>query len=112
MGRKRSVRVAGTLGDSCSQSSGKEDWGGRSVPAKGHSVSEGMEMGLGRALSGDREELARMSCVTMQYAAWVGKSHPEGRGWLPPWSQAATRSERLGLLSHWWVCISWGRERP
>lgn len=82
MGRKRSVRVAGTLRDSCSQSSGTENWGGRSVPGKGHSVSEGMEVGRGRALSGEREELARMS---PHAAHWKGREVTlrEEAGFLP-----------------------------
>ena len=53
-------------------------------------------MGWGRALYGEREELARMSCVVMQYTGQVGKSHPEGRGWLPPWSQASHQVRKAG----------------
>lgn len=73
-----------------------EDWGGRSVPGKGHSVSEGTEMGQGRALSGGGEELARTRC---RHAVHLkGREVTEGTGWLPPWSHITKAGAAIPLL--------------
>ena len=80
MGRKRSVRVAGTLRGLLQSVIRDGELGWEECSRQG-AQREGMEMGRGRALSGEREELAR----SPHAAHWKGRevTLKEEAGFLP-----------------------------